>query len=115
VGLTVSVFQDCDISRAMSLVTELAESDARVAKEPAPSLYVDSVRDGMVVLQWYGCVRPADMTAVPSDLRRRIVEEFRRQGIRLGMPVRLNLTPEHLDKASQQTETQDGATERPDV
>lgn len=117
VGLTVSVFQDCDIPRAMSLVAELTEQDARVAKEPAPSLYVDSVRDGIVVLQWYGYVRPADMLAVPSDLRQRIVEEFRRQGIRLGMPVMLNLTPKYFDKGhtSQQAETQDGATEGPHV
>lgn len=117
VGLTISVFQDSDIPRAMSLVAELTEHDARVAKEPAPSLYVDGVRDGLVVLQWYGYVRPADMLAVPSDLRQRIVEEFRRQGIRLGMPVMLNLTPKYFDQGhtSQQMETQDGAAEGPHV
>jgi len=119
VGLTVSVFQDCDIQRALSLVAELVEHEARVAKEPAPSLYVEGVRDGMVTLQWYGYVRPADMLTVPSDLRRRIVEEFRRQGIRLGMPVQLNLTPKYLEtvvtRISQGAEMQDGATEGPHV
>ncbi|MBC7240931.1 MAG: mechanosensitive ion channel family protein [Anaerolineae bacterium] len=117
VGLTVSVFQDCDIQRAMSLVAELAEHEERVAKEPAPSVYVEGVRDGMVTLQWYGYVRPADVLTVPSDLRRRIVEEFRRQGIRLGMPVQLNLTPKYLEtgatRISQRAEMQDGATEGP--
>jgi small-conductance mechanosensitive channel len=119
VGLTLSVFQDCDIQRAMSLVAELAEHEARVAKEPAPSLYVEGVRDGMVTLQWYGYVRPADMLTVPSDLRRRIVEEFRRQGIRLGVPVQLNLTPKYFEagatRISQKAEMHDGTTEGPHV
>lgn len=115
VGLTIPVFHASDIQRAISLVAELTERDARVTKEPAPSLYVESVRDGMVVLQWYGYVRPADLLTVPSDLRQRIVEEFRRQGILLGMPVMLNLTPQYFDSGktypSQQPELKDGATE----
>lgn len=119
VGLTIPVFHESDIQRAVSLVAELTERDERVVREPAPSLYVEGVRDGMVVLQWYGYVRPADMITVPSDLRRRIVEEFRRQGILLGMPVLLSLTPQYFDKGkahpSQQPETKNGTTEGPDV
>lgn len=119
VGLTIPVYPESDIQRAMSVIAELAAGDERIAQEPAPSLYLDGVRDGMVILQWYGYVRPADMVAVPSDLRQRIVEEFRRQGILLGMPVMLNLTPEHFGRREgltfTQAETKDGTTERPDV
>jgi len=37
-------------------------------------------------------VKPADLAVVHSDLQRRVVEQFRARGIRLAMPVRLNLS-----------------------
>ncbi len=108
VGMTIQILHESDIRRAMALIEELAAADERIVREPAPTLYVDIVRDGMVVLQWYGYVRPADMLVVPSDLRQRVVEEFRRQGILLGMPVMLNLTPQHLEGWKEQSSSTGG-------
>ncbi|MGQ9516180.1 MAG: mechanosensitive ion channel family protein [Anaerolineae bacterium] len=108
VGLTIPLYPESDVQRAMAVLAELTAGDARIAKDPAPSLYVDKVRDGMVFLQWYGYVRPADMVNVPSGLYQRIVEEFRRQGILLGMPVMLTLPPEHFGLGTSATSHADG-------
>lgn len=108
VGLTIPLYPESDVQRAMAVLAELTAGDERIAKNPAPSLYVDKVRDGMVILQWYGYVRPADMVNVPSDLYQRIMEEFRQQGILLGMPVMLTLPPEHFGLGTPPTPHTDG-------
>ena len=92
--VTMSIIGEADIGAALSILEEVVRSEERIIHDETPAAYVTAVREYMVDLQITCRVRPNDMAVVNSDLQRRVVEGFRRHGIRLAMPVRLNLSTE---------------------
>jgi len=93
ITLTVSIMADSDVDAALAALAELAGADGRVSREQPPEVYVAGVRDYLLDVQLACYVKPADLPAVSSDLRRQAVEQFRVRGIRLALPVQLNMNP----------------------
>jgi small conductance mechanosensitive channel len=75
VSLTVSVPPDGDIERMRKALLDLAAGEARVLREPAPSVFVDGVVAGATVLNFRAWTRHADL----GELQRQLIEGARRR------------------------------------
>ena len=87
VNLTVGISQETDLRAAIETLRQLAEGEERRVPERDISLYVSDVRDGAIALTVTFYASAASWFTVTNDLRRSIVEEFKRQGLALAMPV----------------------------
>ena len=87
VNLTVGISQETDLRAAIETLRQLAEGEERRVPEKDISLYVSDVRDGAIALTVTFYASAASWFTVTNDLRRSIVEEFKRQGLALAMPV----------------------------
>jgi small-conductance mechanosensitive channel len=87
VNLTVSISQETDLRAAIETLRQLAEGEERRVPEKEISLYVSDVSDGAITLTIMFYTPNASWFTVTNDFRRSIVEEFKRQGLELAMPV----------------------------
>jgi small conductance mechanosensitive channel len=87
VNLTVSISQETDLRAAIETLRQLAEGEERRVLEKDISLYVSDVSDGAITLTIMFYIPTASWFTVTNDFRRSIVEEFKRQGLELAMPV----------------------------
>jgi small conductance mechanosensitive channel len=94
VEIKVTVPTDCDLGRAIQVLRDVAGSESRLkADENVTVLVADIGEYGVDLL--LRCFAPTDAwLQVRSDLRRRIVEEFQRQGLELAVPVQKTLYPD---------------------
>lgn len=87
VYFTVGISYLADLQRAIeqvNLIGQTLASDerfARIVLEPPHTLRIDSLEDSYLNLRITGRVMPGAQAEVTSELRRRIIEEFDRQGI----------------------------------
>jgi small conductance mechanosensitive channel len=78
-----------DIEKARQIMLDLAASDGRVAKDPAPVVFVDNLGDSAVVLRYRVWIGNADFWAT----ERYLIEETKRRldaaGIEIPFPQRV--------------------------
>jgi small conductance mechanosensitive channel len=85
--IIVSVPKDSDLSPALQVLHDVAQSEDRLEEDKDITLLVDGIGDYAVDLK-LRCHVPQELwEQVRSDLRRRIVEEFQRRGLELAVPV----------------------------
>lgn len=87
VNLTVAISQETDLRAAIETLRQLAEKEERRIPEKDISLFVSDVRDGAIILTVMFYTPATVWAAVTNDLRRSIVEEFKKRGLELAMPV----------------------------
>jgi small-conductance mechanosensitive channel len=91
VEIKVSVPKDSDLSQAIRVLHEVAETESRRVPDKDITILVADIAEYAVDLL-LRCFAPNDVwISVRSDLRQRIVEEFQRRGLELAMPAYKNL------------------------
>jgi small conductance mechanosensitive channel len=86
--LRVGISYDDDIGKAISLVQRLFEADTRILKDPAPTVWTDSLGDHAVYLLLRAYTRSSDFWPAQTDLLRAVKEHFDAEGIRIPFPQR---------------------------
>ena len=95
VNLDVNVAYDTDLDRAAELIDRIGldlQSDAEWGPrllEPPAVVRVEGLSDSAVALKVLGQVRAAEQWAVAGELRKRILAEFTRAGIKVPYPHRV--------------------------
>jgi len=89
VDLTFGVSYSDDLRRVKEVLRNIAESDARILKQPAPSIGVSALGDNSVNLEVKVWVATLDYGAVKSDLVERVKTTFEREGITIPFPQRV--------------------------
>jgi small conductance mechanosensitive channel len=91
----VPIAYESDLARAIEVIdavgAEMAASETwrRRILEPPRVLRVDQLGDSAVVLKVLGTVRAADQWEAAGELRRRLLDAFREQGIEIPYPRRV--------------------------
>jgi len=98
INMMVSVSSASDINLAMDAIREIIGADERISKERAPIIYIANLQDGAIDIQVFCYVDVSNLIAAQSDLRAQIVGEFRDRDILLAVPIRMNLTPEQINR-----------------
>ncbi|RLC73092.1 MAG: hypothetical protein DRI52_02460 [Chloroflexi bacterium] len=94
--ITVSLLGDADLEQAVDAMRTVAEAEERRVKDRDVQVFISDVREYVIDLTLQ-CYFPNDVWfAAQSDLRRAVVEEFKRRGLELAVPVRKNLYPPPL-------------------
>ncbi len=89
VTVEVGVSYDTDLVRARALLLGILGEHELILRDPEPAVTVDRFGDSAIVLRAYAWVGKADDALVtPSQLRFRIWEVFRDEGIRIPFPQR---------------------------
>jgi small conductance mechanosensitive channel len=77
-----------DISRAIDIAKRLFDADARILKDPAPTVWTDSLGDSAVYLLLRAYTRTADYWPAQTDFLRAVKEGFDAAGIHIPYPQR---------------------------
>lgn len=89
--VTISMPEDSDLEQALDAMRTVAESEERRAHNTDIQVFVSDVREYVIDLTLQ-CYFPNDVWfTAQNDLRRMVVEEFRRRGLEFAVPVRKNL------------------------
>jgi len=79
--LTVRVPHNVDLNAAFQAAAQVASQNARVLKNPAPSVGIDSMDDNGIKLAVWAWVPVTDVFSAEPDLYQALVEAFRARGI----------------------------------
>jgi small conductance mechanosensitive channel len=79
--LTVRVPHNVDLNAAFQAAAQVASQNARVLKNPAPSVGIDSMDDNGIKLAVWAWVKVTDVFNAEPDLYQSLVEAFRARGI----------------------------------
>jgi small conductance mechanosensitive channel len=88
--IEIGVSYAADIEEVIAMVREVVESDARVRKDPPPTVAVSRFTDAAVMLLVEAWVANADLLPVRFDLNRKIKETFARNDVSLPAPARVS-------------------------
>ncbi|MBF0494073.1 MAG: mechanosensitive ion channel [Candidatus Omnitrophica bacterium] len=88
VDIKVGVAYGTDIDKATKLVKEIAEKDARVAKNPAPRIGILEFADSSIIIYAQLWTKQTDYWQVLFDVNKAINETFRSGGISMPFPQR---------------------------
>ncbi len=89
--ITISLPNDTDLERAVDAMRTVAEAEERRVKDREIQVFVSDVREYVIDLTLQ-CHFPNDVWfTAQNDLRRAVVEEFKRRGLEFAVPVRKNL------------------------
>lgn len=88
INLTIGIGYDSDIDLAKSLLMEIAQSDDRVLKDPAPLVAVTNLGDSSVDLLFRVWVKNADFQGVKFDSTETIKKIFDKNNINIPFPQR---------------------------
>jgi small conductance mechanosensitive channel len=86
--LRVGIGYDDDIGKAMAVVRDLFDADARILKDPAPTVWTDSLGESSVLLLLRGYTATPDFWPAQTDLLRAVKETFAAEGISIPFPQR---------------------------
>lgn len=86
--LRVGIGYDSDIGAAIGVVQRLFDADARILKDPAPTVWTDSLGENAVNLLLRAYTRTGDFWPAQTDLLRAVKEYFDAEGIRIPCPQR---------------------------
>jgi small conductance mechanosensitive channel len=88
-NMEIGISYAADIEKARQIMLDLAASDERVAKDPAPAVFVDNLGDSAVVMRYRVWIGNADFWAT----HRYLLEETKRRldaaGIEIPFPQRV--------------------------
>jgi small-conductance mechanosensitive channel len=91
VDITISLSDDADLEQAVDTMRAVAEAEERRVKGKDIQVFVSDVREYVIDLTLQ-CYFPNDKWfTAQNDLRRTVVEEFKRRGLEFAVPVRKNL------------------------
>jgi small conductance mechanosensitive channel len=77
-----------DIGKAIDVAKRLLEADARILKDPAPTVWTDSLGESAVYLLLRAYTRTTDFWPAQTDFLRALKEGFDAAGIRIPYPQR---------------------------
>jgi small conductance mechanosensitive channel len=86
--LRVGIGYGDDIGKAIDVVRRLFDADQRVLKDPAPTVWTDSLGDSAVYLLLRAYTRTEDFWPAQTDLLRAVKEQFDAESIRIPFPQR---------------------------
>ena len=86
VDVDVGVSYGTDLDRAIPIAMELMKGHALVLDDPAPVVAVLELADSSVNLQLRAWAKTADWWTVLVDLRKGILEAYRREGVEIPFP-----------------------------
>lgn len=86
--IEVRVAYDADLNHALATIRELLQSNARVLKDPAPSIQVTQLADSSVTIGVSPWASLSDYGAAGGEIKKAIVEAFRARGIVIPPPRR---------------------------
>lgn len=86
--LRVGIGYGDDIGKAIGVVQRLFEADARILKDPAPTVWTDSLGESAVYLLLRAYTQTKDFWPTQTDLLRAVKEHFDAEGIRIPYPHR---------------------------
>ena len=86
--LRVGIGYDDDIGKAIAVVQRLFAADPRILKDPAPTVWTDSLGDSTVLLLLRGHTAVDDFWPAQTDLLREVKETFQAEGIHFPYPHR---------------------------
>jgi len=81
--MTLLLAHDADLKKAIDLARTAIAADARILKNPAPSLAIGDISDKGIVLQLQVWTKPGEMGDMRSDLLTAVQAGFTAQGIGL--------------------------------
>ena len=85
--IMLSVAYDADLNRALAVIREVLQANARVLKDPAPVTSVAVAGGSAVNVGVYPWVRLPDYGAASSEINKALVEAFRERGIAMPPPL----------------------------
>lgn len=89
--ITISLLDDTDLEQAVEAMRTVAEAEERRVKDEQVQIFVSDVREYVIDLTLQ-CFLPNDVWfTAQNDLRRAVIEEFKRRGLEFAVPVRKNL------------------------
>lgn len=89
--ITISLSDYSDLEQAVEAMRSVAEADERRVKDREIQVFVSDVREYVIDLTLQ-CYFPNDVWfAAQNDLRRAVVDEFKRRHLEFAVPVRKNL------------------------
>jgi small-conductance mechanosensitive channel len=89
--ITISMPDDADLEQALNVMSAVGEAEERRMKDRDVQAFVSDVREYVIDLTLQ-CYFPNDVWfTAQNDLRRAVVEEFKRRGLEFAVPVRKNL------------------------
>lgn len=86
--LRVGIGYGDDIGKAIGVVQRLFEADPRILKDPAPTVWTDSLGDSSVNLLLRAYTTTTDFWPAQTDLLRAVKEGFDAEGISIPFPQR---------------------------
>jgi small conductance mechanosensitive channel len=86
--IAIGVSYSDDLEKALQVMRDTCEAEARVLKDPAPNIYVDSLGDNAVNLVARVWSLSSDFWALRSDLTRDLKLAFDRNGLSIPYPQR---------------------------
>jgi small conductance mechanosensitive channel len=86
--LRVGIGYGDDIGKAIGVVQRLFDADVRILKDPAATVWTDSLGDSAVILLLRAYTRTGDFWPAQTDLLRAIKETFDAEGISIPFPQR---------------------------
>jgi small conductance mechanosensitive channel len=86
--LRVGIGYGDDIGKAIAVVRRLLAADTRILKDPAPTVWTDSLGESSVNLLLRGYTATSDFWPAQTDLLRAVKEAFDAEGISIPFPQR---------------------------
>lgn len=96
VDITFGIGYDDSMDKAIKILTEVANNDSRVLKDPALQIVVGELADSSVNIYWRAWVQPADYWDVYFSAMKLVKERFDAEGISIPYPQ----TDVHLHKVA---------------
>ncbi len=87
-NLSVGIAYNADVDRALAIVREILDANARVLKDPKPVVGIEALADSSItigILPWVGV---PDYGAAQLEIYQAILEQFRARGIEIPFPQR---------------------------
>jgi small conductance mechanosensitive channel len=91
VDITIGVAPSNDITKARQVIEQVFAADSKVLKDPAPSVNVLKMGDGMVTLAVRPYATPADYWSVFFGIQEKIKIAFEQNNISAPIPMRVIL------------------------
>lgn len=85
-NLTVGVSYNTDLNQALAIVTDLLAKNARVLKDPPPTVGASQLGDSAITISVQPWVRVSDYVVAQGELNQAIIERFRAAQIAIPFP-----------------------------
>ncbi len=87
-NITVGVAYDTDLNKALAVIREILQGNAKVLKEPAPGQSISVLADSSINISVNPWVNVPDFGPAGSEINKALVETFRSKGIAIPYPRR---------------------------